>query len=66
MDANFQRDEPGKSPMGMDLIPVYANNAAGKEDAGLVRITASVENNLGLRTAVVKSGPLNLEINTVG
>ena len=23
MDANYRRDEPGKSPMGMDLIPVY-------------------------------------------
>ena len=25
MDANFRRDEPGKSPMGMDLVPVYAD-----------------------------------------
>ena len=24
MDPNFRRDEPGKSPMGMDLVPVYA------------------------------------------
>jgi Cu(I)/Ag(I) efflux system membrane fusion protein len=23
MDANYQRDKPGKSPMGMDLVPVY-------------------------------------------
>ncbi len=23
MDPEFRRDEPGKSPMGMDLIPVY-------------------------------------------
>ena len=23
MDANFRRDKPGKSPMGMDLVPVY-------------------------------------------
>ena len=23
MDANFRRDEPGKSLMGMDLVPVY-------------------------------------------
>ena len=22
MDPNFRRDEPGKSPMGMDLVPV--------------------------------------------
>ena len=24
MDADYRRDEPGKSPMGMDLVPVYA------------------------------------------
>ena len=23
MDSNYRRDEPGKSPMGMDLVPVY-------------------------------------------
>ena len=22
MDANYRRDKPGKSPMGMDLVPV--------------------------------------------
>jgi Cu(I)/Ag(I) efflux system membrane fusion protein len=29
MDPNFRRDEPGKSPMGMDLVPVYADEAGG-------------------------------------
>ena len=24
MDSSYRRDEPGKSPMGMDLVPVYA------------------------------------------
>lgn len=23
MDPNFRKDGPGKSPMGMDLVPVY-------------------------------------------
>jgi Cu(I)/Ag(I) efflux system membrane fusion protein len=23
MDPNFKSDKPGKSPMGMDLVPVY-------------------------------------------
>ena len=27
MDPNYRRDEPGKSPMGMDLVPVYADEA---------------------------------------
>ena len=29
MDPNYQRDKPGKSPMGMDLIPVYAEKSSG-------------------------------------
>ena len=28
MDANYRRDQPGKSPMGMDLVPVYAETKA--------------------------------------
>ena len=29
MDPNYRREEPGKSPMGMDLVPVYADQAGG-------------------------------------
>ena len=32
MDANFRRDEPGKSPMGMDLVPVYATSGEGTDE----------------------------------
>lgn len=32
MDPNYKRDKPGKSPMGMDLIPVYADDLAGAND----------------------------------
>ena len=35
MDANYRRNEPGKSPMGMDLVPVYedeVNGAAKKKE----------------------------------
>jgi Cu(I)/Ag(I) efflux system membrane fusion protein len=31
MDPNFRRDEPGKSPMGMDLVPVYAEEKKDPE-----------------------------------
>jgi Cu(I)/Ag(I) efflux system membrane fusion protein len=31
MDANYRRDQPGKSPMGMDLVPVYADAPASVE-----------------------------------
>ncbi|MEL7025283.1 MAG: efflux RND transporter periplasmic adaptor subunit [Pseudomonadota bacterium] len=65
MDPNYRRDEPGKSPMGMDLVPVYADEASGG-DAGAVKISPTVVNNLGVRTAPVEVGALSREIETVG
>lgn len=63
MDANYQRDKPGKSPMGMDLVPVYADEGG---DDGVVKISSVVQNNLGVRIGTVKKGLLDREINTVG
>ena len=63
MDANFRRDKPGKSPMGMDLIPVFK---ATDDDLGVVRISPDVINNLGVRTALVTRDVLRAEIRTVG
>ena len=31
MDPNFRSDKPGKSPMGMDLVPVYADDSGSSE-----------------------------------
>ena len=59
MDPNYRRDKPGKSPMGMDLVPVYQQQAG-------IRITPTVEHNLGIRTATVKRGDLPRLIDTVG
>ncbi|MEZ9722703.1 efflux RND transporter periplasmic adaptor subunit [Vibrio splendidus] len=67
MDPNYQRDKPGQSPMGMDLIPVYADDSsAGADKAGTVFIDPSVENNLGVKTAKVKFEALSPRIETVG
>lgn len=65
MDPNYRRDKPGKSPMGMDLVPVYAEGSAN-EPAGTVTISPAVENNLGVRTAAVEFDLLKQEIRTVG
>jgi len=65
MDPNYQRDEPGKSPMGMDLIPVYADDT-GNDEVGTVKISPEVINNLGVRTARVELGRLDLDVKTVG
>lgn len=64
MDANYRRDKPGKSPMGMDLVPVYANE--GDNDELGIRISPTVVNNLGIKTAVAKKTYLSRAINTVG
>jgi Cu(I)/Ag(I) efflux system membrane fusion protein len=47
-------DKPGKSPfMDMELVPVYADEASGEAPA--VRIDPSVQQNLGVRTAVAET-----------
>jgi len=66
MDPNFKSDKPGKSPMGMDLVPVYAESGSGKDAPGTVRISPSVVNNLGVRTGPVTQGRLPNNITTVG
>ncbi|MCH8959692.1 MAG: efflux RND transporter periplasmic adaptor subunit [Proteobacteria bacterium] len=65
MDPRYRRDEPGKSPMGMDLVPVYAD-PGGETDPAVVKIDPVVINNLGVRTAPVETGSLSRIIDTVG
>ncbi|GAA6171085.1 efflux RND transporter periplasmic adaptor subunit [Colwellia sp. KU-HH00111] len=67
MDANYKRDKPGKSPMGMDLVAVYDDTGKESEEGvGTIRISPHVVNNLGVRTSVVSVKALQTEINTVG
>jgi len=66
MDPNFRRDQPGKSPMGMDLIPVYENDGKAEDAPGTFAISPQVENNLGVRTQVVNRQRLPSDIKTVG
>lgn len=66
MDPNFKSDKPGKSPMGMDLIPVYEGGGQADDTAGTVRISPTVVNNLGVRTEPVIQGRLPNNITTVG
>ena len=63
MDPNYQRDKPGKSPMGMDLVPVYADDNA---QGGSVSIKPEVVQNLGVRTAKAERTRLWRGIDTVG
>lgn len=63
MDPNYRRDKPGLSPMGMDLVPVYAPE---NQAAGLVTINPAVQQNIGVKTAKVKRGDLWRKVSTVG
>lgn len=65
MDSNFRRDKPGKSPMGMDLIPVYAEPEPS-DQPGTVRISPAVEHNLGVKTLPVQRKDLSPQIQTMG
>jgi Cu(I)/Ag(I) efflux system membrane fusion protein len=61
-EAKF--DQPGKSPfMDMQLVPKYADEATGE---GGVAINPRVAQNLGVRTAVVRTGTLERRVEAVG
>jgi len=64
MDPTYRRDKPGKSPMGMDLVPVYEKNKNSNKN--IVHISPEVQNNLGVKTALVQSINLSRIIDTVG
>ena len=67
MDANYRRDKPGKSPMGMDLVAVYADGGSGSDSGpGTIRISPEVVNNLGVRTAMAEVKSMHSKIKTVG
>jgi Cu(I)/Ag(I) efflux system membrane fusion protein len=65
MDPTYIRDKPGKSPMGMDLIPVYEGEEQGLAE-GTVKIDPVTVQNMGVRTEKVVRRPLSATIRTVG
>jgi len=64
MDPTYISDKPGKSPMGMDLIPVYEDEAEDEE--GAIRIDPVTVQNMGVRTAKITKRPFFATIRTVG
>lgn len=68
MDPNFRRDAPGKSPMGMDLVPVYEGEHSGAQtdDGSQVTLSPAIVNNIGVRTGVAERATFSTEIRTVG
>lgn len=65
MDPNFRKDSPGKSPMGMDLIPVYDGEEASGDPAEIT-LSGQEINAIGVRTAVAQISDISHQIETVG
>ncbi|MDR6775605.1 efflux RND transporter periplasmic adaptor subunit [Azospirillum sp. BE72] len=67
MIPDFKSDKPGKSPMGMDMVPVYEGQEPGRaEDKGTVTVSSAAMNNLGVRTAAVERATLTPAVETFG
>ncbi|MEB8432792.1 efflux RND transporter periplasmic adaptor subunit [Cocleimonas sp. KMM 6892] len=74
MDANYRRDEPGKSPMGMDLVPVYEEQGDDggdmamnqKDGMPVITINSSTAQNMGVRIEKAKINELSRNIKTLG
>lgn len=65
MDPSFISDEPGKSPMGMDLVPVYEGED-GSGSPNSVVIDPAVVQNMGVRTARAERKTLFRHVRTIG
>ena len=64
MDPTYISDKPGKSPMGMDLIPVYeGENLSGGPTVVIDPVTMQ---NMGVQTTPVRTVNLYRVIRTVG
>jgi RND family efflux transporter MFP subunit len=59
------RQTPGKDSMGMDMAPVYEDEAAAAEPQQIA-IDPVTTQNMGIRTATVTRGPLRRSVRTVG
>lgn len=64
MDPTYISDKPGKSPMGMDLVPVYEGEEPGA--GATITIDPVTVQNMGVRSAEVKRQPFYRVIRTVG
>jgi len=63
MDDSYRRDEPGKSPMGMELVPECGKATS---DAGQIAVSPATIQTLGVRTQTVEKRPLTPEVVAVG
>jgi Cu(I)/Ag(I) efflux system membrane fusion protein/cobalt-zinc-cadmium efflux system membrane fusion protein len=65
MDPTYIREEPGKSPMGMDLVPVYSDEVDASTEAH-VTIEPWVVQNMGVRIEPVRQQTVFRHLRTIG
>jgi RND family efflux transporter MFP subunit len=63
MNPSYTSDKPGKSPMGMDLVPVYEDES---NTGSKIKINPTITQNIGVKTVTAKSKKLKREIRTIG
>ena len=73
MMPGYKADKPGKSPMGMDLIPVYEENGvaavsseASPDGYAPILVTPEKQQLIGVKTAPAEKRPVTKTIRTVG
>ncbi len=66
MDPTYIRQQPGKSPMGMDLVPVCPAGETSAADGEGVRVDPAVVQRIGVRTASVERRDLSRSVRAVG
>lgn len=59
------RQTPGKDSMGMEMVPAYEDEAAAAQSQ-IIEVDPVTTQNMGIRTATVRRGPLRRVIRTVG
>lgn len=67
MNPEVHSPVPAKGSMGMDYIPVYADEVAGQDEiSGTVRIDSVVQQNIGVRTAKAEFASLSHTVRAAG
>ena len=66
MNPTVTSPVPAKDSMGMEYIPVYADDDGNEKDsAGTVKVDAVIAQNIGVRTAVARRTSITREIRAV-
>ena len=74
MNPNYKMDKPGKSPMGMDLVPVYADaeeastgtKSKKKSGRSSVKISPEMIQNIGVRSEVAQMASFGTLVRSYG